>query len=284
MFITHQPYPYHYHFRGLLRLSIISFAAVFIFLWLFEPFQVNPEEQKLDYWLICLLHALVPVFIFYFYFSLFNLVISERVKDSWTLGNEVLHLGILFFLFGIGSFLVRDIIYTNPDNWSWRYFVEEIKNTFLGGMLISSLLILLNFYRLYTAAQKQAVQLNTHLRDTKVPERHSISITTQVKADCFDLKIETFLFARAEGNYVEIFCQTEDGIKKELKRITLTKLEGQLSIIPQLIRCHRAYLVNATNIYRIDGNAQGYRVSFAGTPEQALVSRNKMPAFNALMR
>ncbi len=284
MFITHQPYPYHYHFRGLLRLAIISFVAVFVFLWLFEPFHVNPEEQKLDYWLICLLHASVPVFIFYFYFSLLNLVVSERVKDNWTLGKEVLHLGSLFFLFGIASFLLRDVIYTNPDNWSWRYFFEEIKNTFLGGTLISSLLILLNFYRLYAATQKQALLLNIHLPETKVKELQPISIATQVKADDFDLKIETFLFARAEGNYVEIFCRTEDGVKKELKRITLTKLESQLSILPQLIRCHRAYLVNTTNIYRIDGNAQGYRVSFAGTTEQALVSRNKMPAFNALMR
>lgn len=283
MLILKQPYPFHYHIGKLHVLSSVYFAVIFLFLWLFEPFHVNPEEQKLDYWLICLLHACVPALIFYTYFLLLGFVVSEKTTDNWTVGMEIQHLCILFFLFGIASFLVRDVIYTNPDNWSWRYFFEEIKNTFLGGTLIASLLILLNFYRLYTGTQKQAIELNKHLQEDKESKPLLVSVKTQVKADDFDLKIETFLFARAEGNYVEIFCQTPDGVKRELKRITLTKLEAQLNTIPQLIRSHRAYLVNTNHTHRISGNAQGYQVFFTGTNEHALVARSKMQVFNALM-
>lgn len=284
MLILTQPYPYHYHTRRLYLLASIYFAIIFVFLWLFEPFHVNPEEQKIAYWQICILHAFIPSAIFYVYFLLFNIAVPETRKDSWTVGKEILHLCILFFLFGIASFLVRDVIYTNPDNWSWRYFFEEIKNTFLGGALLASLLILLNFYRLYTATQKQASELNKHLQDGKRSEPLLVSVKTQVKSDDFDLKIEAFLFARAEGNYVEIFSQTPEAIKKELKRITLTKLEGQLSSIPHVVRSHRAYLININNVHLVSGNAQGYQISFAGTNEQALVSRSKMQSFNTLMQ
>lgn len=284
MLLAQQPYPFHYRRRPLHLLTVLSFTIIFLFLWLFEPFHVNPEEQKLDYWLICLLHALIPTIIFYTYFLLLGLVVSETTTDSWTLGKEIQHLCILFFLFGIASFLVRDLIYTNPDNWSWRYFCEEIKNTFLGGSLIATLLILLNFYRLYTATQKQALQLNRHLQEGKKSEPQRVFIKTQVKADDFDLEIDTLLFARAEGNYIEIFYRTASEVKKELKRIPLAKLEAQLNNYPQLIRSHRAYLINTNNIHLISGNAQGYQVSFAGTHEQALVSRSKMRAFNDLMQ
>lgn len=284
MLILKQPYPFHYRRKSLHLLAVLSFAIIFLFLWLFEPFHVNPEEQKLDYWLICLLHAFVPAFIFYTYFLLLGIVVSEKTTDSWTLGKEIQHLCILFFLFGIASFLVRDLIYTNPDNWSWRYFFEEIKNTFLGGSLIASLLILLNFYRLYTTTQNQAIELNKHLQEGKKPEPQRLFIKTQVKADDFDLEIDTLFFVRAEGNYVEIFYRTANEVKKELKRIPLAKLEAQLSNYPQLIRSHRAYLINTNNIHLISGNAQGYQVSFTGTNEQALVSRSKMTAFNALMQ
>ena len=284
MFILKQPYPFHYHIRKLHLLSSIYFAIIFLFLWLFEPFHVNPEEQKIDYWQICILHGAVPSLIFYVYFFLFNSAVPETGKDTWTVGKEIFHLCILFFLFGIASFLVRDIIYTNPDNWSWHYFLEEIKNTFLGGSLIASFLILLNFYRLYSATQQQAIELNKHLHEGEKPEPQQVSIKTQVKADDFDLGIETLLFARAEGNYVEIFFRTADGVNKDLKRIPLTKLEDQLRDYPQLIRSHRAYLINTRNIHLVSGNAQGYQISFTGTTEEALVSRGKMKAFNDLMQ
>ncbi len=132
--------------------------------------------------------------------------------------------------------------------------------------------------------QKKAQELNTHLPTNRSVETESLSIRTQVKADDFELKIANLLFVRAEGNYVEIFYRSQAGVKKELKRITLTKLEAQLSVYPHVLRCHRAYLVNKNNIERISGNAQGYQLTFLGTSERALVSRNNMAAFNRLMR
>lgn len=46
--------------------------------------------------------------------------------------------------------LMRNINYTNPDNRSRHYLIEEVKNTFLDGALISTFWSLVNFYGLYS--------------------------------------------------------------------------------------------------------------------------------------
>jgi hypothetical protein len=282
--LLHQPYPYNHSTKILYKLASVSFIIVFLFLWLFEPFHVNTDEQKLSYWLICFIHATSPSLIYIIYFLLFNFVTPITNHESWTVGKEIVHLAVLFFFIGVSSFLVRDLIYSNADNWSWRYFIEEIKNTFLAGTLISSLLILINFYRLNSATQQQAAVANKHLPHAETSTPESVSIKTLVKSDDFSLAIDHFLFARAEGNYVEIFCINNGIVKKELKRISLSNLETQLSAYPYLFRCHRAYLVNANNINGVTGNAQGYQLSFSGTAEQPYVSRKNLPQFNKLLK
>jgi LytTr DNA-binding domain len=280
--VLQQPYPYYYFRANLFRLAATAFTIVFIFLIAFKPFVVNPAEQRMSYWIICGIHAFIPAFVFSVYFFFMDRFLSDTQKDRWSLGTESMHLAILFFLFGVASFLVRDIIYTNPDNWSWYYFSEEVKNTFLGGTLISVILILMNFYRLYSQSQRHAVQINTHLHPLIVNEVHSISVTTNVKADDFVLNLDHFLFARASGNYVELYKKNSSGIAKELKRLTLAQLENQLT--PHALRTHRSYLVNVRHINGVSGNAQGYELSFPDTELTAPVSRGNIAAFEAAMK
>lgn len=284
MLAIFQLYPYYYRTRGLHKIVGIYFIIIFLFLWLFKPFHVNTDEQKVSYVVICLIHAVVPSIIFYVYFILFNLLATEQKIEKWTVRNEIIHLSILFFLIGIVSFLVRDVIYTNPDNWSWRYFVEEVMNTFLAGSLISVLLILINFYRLNSSTKKHAELVNTHLPGNTVLDSELISIKTNVKADDFTLRVHDFLFARAEGNYLEIYCQIDGEAKKELKRMTLSQLESQLSSVLYIIKSHRAYIVNTRCILHVTGNAQGYLLSFSATTEQVPVSRSRISAFDKLLK
>jgi hypothetical protein len=279
MTLLRQPYPYYYFRANLPRLAATAFAIIFIFLLAFKPFIVNPAEQRIGYWLICAIHALLPVLIFSIYFFFADRILSETSKERWSLGTEVAHLCILFFLFGIASFLVRDIIYTNPDNWSWYYFKEEIKNTFLGGTLISLILILLNFYRLYTRSQQQAVNISKQLHPPAAEPVRTISIVANVKGDDFELDLASFLFARSSGNYVEVHSRAGTGITKQLKRLTLGQLETQLS--PHVVRTHRSYIVNPKHIIHVSGNAQGYALSFSGTGMKAPVSRSNIPLFDA---
>jgi len=279
MTIFRQPYPYYYYRTSLLRLAAILFVIVFLFLFAFRPFVVNPAELRMSYWLTCLIHAVVPTLIFCLYYLVKNISLSSAKKDGWTLGMEILNLCILFFLLGVGSFLIRDIIYTNDDNWSWYYLLIEIKNTFLAGFLIATFLSLLNFYILYKKSQRQAAELDHHLRQFDATQStKTISIQASTKSDDFVVDLDTFLFARASGNYVEVHVKVSAVISKSLKRLTLAQLEAQLT--PNVIRTHRSYLVNARHIIHVSGNAQGYELSFADTELTVPVSRSYLAAFD----
>lgn len=282
MTIFRQPYPYYYYRTTLFRLAVSVFVIIFLFLLVFKPFVVNPAEQRMSYWLICLIHAALPTVIFYMYFLVRNIFLSETRKERWTLGMEIIHLCILFFLLGIGSFLVRDIIYTNPDNWSWHYLLEEIKNTFLAGTLISTFLSLLNFYRLSSKSQREAARIDSHLPPPVSISTQTIAVSTNLKSDDFIVDLNTFLFARASGNYVEVHVKENNTVSKSLKRLTLAQLETQL--MPHVLRTHRSYLVNIRHIVHVSGNAQGYELQFADTDLTALVSRSNLAAFDVAMK
>lgn len=139
-------YPARYTTRNLGKTAGILFGVLFAFLMLYRPFGVYEPELKFDYSLICVFHALSPTLLVISYFSLLNYYRSVcRRLQEWTLFQEYYQLSIMLFLIGIASFLMRDFIYNNPDNWSLRYFWEEIRNCYLVGSLFYFYLLLANF-------------------------------------------------------------------------------------------------------------------------------------------
>lgn len=202
-------------------------------------------------------------------------------ERRWTFGKEALHLCILLLLIGIGSFLVRDIIYENPNNWSLRYFWEEIGNTFLVGALLLAVLLPLNLERLLNKYKSGASRLNFEKISEPLAGR-SIFIQTPITSEGFDLHISSFLFAKVDGNYTEVYWQENDKVKKTLVRLSLKELKKQLSAYRFIFETHRSYLVNIHNVKTVSGNAQGYLISFDRCNFEVPVSRLKISHFNAL--
>ncbi len=277
-------YPPRYLRERLFRTVCIQFGVIFIFLLLFKPFGVYETEHKVAYVLICLLHALFPSLIIYIYFQALSYINRRASKPKvWTSLQEYANLAAVFLLIGIASFLLRGFIYNNPDNWSWRYLWEEVRNCYLAG-------IFLYFFLLFAGS---------HFRHNKVADSASSSfagtsddsdcetlpstelfIKTQVQQDDFILIPDQLLFAKAEGNYIQLTVCIDQKVRTELKRIPLKQFEAQLSTYPFLFRCHRAYLVNLLQIKKVSGNTQRYMLTLNMTAEQIPVSRTQIEIFN----
>ncbi|WP_296317106.1 LytR/AlgR family response regulator transcription factor [Winogradskyella sp. UBA3174] len=273
-----QAYPFYYEdlkkvFILLCCMSIISF----LFSYLFEPFSMNQAEHKISSLWILILHAFIPIPIALGYLFLLNKTVKNT--SHWTLGKEFLHLAHVLFLIGLASFFLRDFIYTNPDNWSFRYFWEEIRNTFLVGSLILVVILPLNLERLLYRHFNFLNQIATKSSITK--KSNSIHINTPIPGEQFEVNIGTFLFAKVESNYIEIIYSSVTGFEKLLKRMTLKEFEEQLSSFPYVFKVHRSYLVNLQTIESISGNAQGYMLRLKNFSEAAIpVSRSKIQEFN----
>lgn len=275
-------YPTRYEQRNLTRYALTLFIIIFAFLYFFKPFGVNESELRISYLFICFLHALNPILIVYLYFSLLNYNRDKKHTDNWSLRKELFHLTMILLMIGVGSYLLRGIIYTSPENLSAAHLLEEIKNVFLAGALIFSYLIFARFYFKPNAKTNTQAEMPTmpgevvFVRLADVP----VFIKAHVKIDDFYLNPDDLLFVKAEGNYSMLTYINNGVLKTELKRISLKQLELQLKGFPNLLRCHRAYLLNIQQIAKLSGNSQGYSISFDKTDDKVPVSRAYLNVFN----
>ncbi len=247
----------------------------FFFNYTFEPFNVEYSEHKMNYFWVSIIHSLTPAIVLYALSIVGN---AFRLEDKWNIIKEAFLIFLFFLIVGLVQFLIRDIIYDNVNNWSWHYLYEEIRNTFLVGTLFVTILIPINFNRLNTKHSNSANTLNDAIND-------SFSVNKQVediiKINDLELDLEQFMFAKSEGNYLEIYLNKQNP-NKVLIRITLKNFEALLKTYPNIIKTHRSYLVNSNCIEKLKGNAQGYQLHI--NKYIVPVSRNMIANFNLRMK
>ncbi len=270
-----QPYPFYYEGRTYFYILGILFLMGLGFNYFFRPFDINTAEHKMSYFLISFIHTLTAIAVFLLLFIFLKW--SPNITKSWNVKKEIITLTVFLFVTGIGQFLIRDIIYDNPNNWSFRYLFEEVRNTFLVGILFIAILVPANFNWLY---HRNSLRANTlKPKNTDAENNRKIFVKTHLKGDDFYLESHEFIFARSEGNYVEIALLKEGKAQKLLKRISIKDLENQLAALHYILRTHRSYLVNLNFVSNVTGNAQGYRLGLNGSDEIVAVSRKMIPLF-----
>lgn len=273
-----EPYPFYFEGRTLRWLVGILFLMAVFFEIAFRPFGVYTPEHRIPHFWIAVFHSTVAATVF---ISCSYFVRITRLREHWTVRKDILFLFVFLLITGVGQFLIRDLIYDNPYNWSWNFLLEEVRNTLLTGFLFVLILVPLNQARLSRKHSEKARSI--YLRHLLHAET-VFPIQTELKGDDFSLNSSDFLFAKAEGNYVAIYLKGTDTHRRLLKRLRLSDLEEQLSGHQAICRCHRSYLVNLQAVRDIQGNAQGYRLKLEGTDEEVLVSRGMTSAFEDRMQ
>jgi hypothetical protein len=269
------PYPYYYKEIPVGYLAAIIFLMSMGFNYLFEPFEVYRPEHRMHYFWISMVHSGNALLVALVWFRIWNRQVNE---EKWTTGKEMLLIAGYLLVVGLSQFLVRDVIYDNPFNWTGRYLYEEIRNTFLVGILFACILIPLNFWRLQRSHRHQADQFIPTLQGPRA-DPVPISIGTRQKSDDFEIHPEELLLAKAEGNYLEIYMLAEAKMEKIIKRMTLKDLENQLGHLPNFCKTHRSYLVNLSSVEQVKGNAQGLQLIIPGLSFTVPVSRNMISNF-----
>ncbi len=139
--------------------------------------------------------------------------------------------------------------------------------------------------RILSARLKEEIDLNRALerRSTNNSNTHNDNTLLQENEKVIEIKGSTkesitlfpsqLQFIEAEGNYINIFYIDKDLPQKKTIRCTLKQVEELLKNHANIIRCHRAFIINIDKISHVDGNAQGYRLHINGTDRTALVSR-----------
>lgn len=132
----------------------------------------------------------------------------------------------------------------------------------------------INYHRLNTRNSTNANAFNTS-KEITINSNRTPSYINELDVDS-----QNVLYAKAEGNYIDLFLRNGS---KTLKRLTMKRLENILDSYPNYIRTHRSYIVNINQIDSITGNAQGYKLQIKDCANIIPVSRNMISMFDEKM-
>lgn len=274
-----QPYPFNYKGSSLVVFLTCIFIFVFYVTYILQPYQIVSSELRMKYIYICVIRSVISISGVLLTVVLVNCA-DNTIKSKWKVKHELLFLYASLLFIGLGNFFIREVIYDNPNNFSLRYFKEELYNTFFTGFLVVTLIVSINFNRLFFRNQKRVKKLPMRRAQIEVSQNsRMVDIVTPLKKENFKLDTIDLLFVKSDGNYLEISLVDNLSFKKEIKRISILELKRQLSNYPHIIRSHRSYLVNLNKIEKVEGNAEGYTLILQNGDCTVPVSRGNITDF-----
>lgn len=296
--ILKQPFPAH-SLSGSIRMAALIGLFVAVFLFVFQPFGLREAPDSSEKILIILGYGLVTfACICISAVSLSKLFPKWFRRESWTVSKEIRITLFNFLLIGFFNTLYTFLIFRQPFNLRFLLYFELI--TLAVGIIPVSLIVLFRYNRLLQANLLLAREMNSelnlsatettltlpHLNSTeipKLPETRIFTFSSESGTEQLTLNQQDFLFATAADNYVELHYLENGLAKKSLIRSSLSRVEETVKTDPQLVRCHRAYLVNLNQVRNFSGNAQGLKLALNGTPELIPVSRKMVAEIKALL-
>jgi hypothetical protein len=177
--------------------------------------------------------------------------------------------------------------------WSLSFIAFLCFLHFFGAIVLSSYIIfkvaliclappaILDIYDKNASMKLDNALLNLQLEivqkknDTSEKENlnQSIEFHTEKTSEKFSLLNSEILFFKSADNYVEIYYRKGGEVNKKVIRSKLRDVEFHLRIYPNLIRCHRSYIVNIHHIEKASLYNTHHELILFGVKEPIPVSR-----------
>ncbi len=274
-----EPFPLEISWPSFLKNAAIALVVVTLFLYFLRPFGAQIERRdEAVYFLTCLgygLVAAVALMSMGLVLRFFPAFFSEK---KWTLGREIGFQIASISLVGTGNWLYGDWLYGHGRSLgSWLAWQ---KMTALVAFAPIAVTAIFRQRRLKNRFETEAVLIQKNLSEkTQLVENQPVIASKIVlvgdnQGEKLEVERADFLYLEAADNYVEAHFLKGEKATSKLLRGTLKKMEEQLTGQPDLVRCHRAFLVNFEKVERVSGNAQGYKLHLEGASEAIPVSRN----------
>ena len=270
--VYRKPYPLLWRSSGIYWgfLAVAVFIALMIRV--FEPYGLGMVAHPFK---AAYIWGFVPVIVTGFLINqaLLNglLLRGEHGADSWTAGRELLW--ILWNIFSIG--LLADVyFYLTP---LCRVSFSDLFRYLGQGLLIAVIpetFYVMISYAVFLRRRLHAVETVNRKLDTGGYSAGEmvIELTGENEKDVLEVPLEALLFIRSVDNYCNVYLWEKGSIQRNLLRSSLKRMEGQIKT-PELVRCHRSYIVNLTQVRALSGNARGYRLHLRHFVDPIPVSR-----------
>jgi len=265
--------------REILGTSVfVSLTLLFFFLW-FQPDKV----QSLEGWRwIGVIGGLVFTSFAILFVSQY-LLLSSSFKNSRAMTGksrqEVTLIAASLLMLGVGIFLyfyLFGFIRLNPI----VLMKIEMRTLLIG---LSPMIVSRRFLAKESGRSKEGFvngsDLGVSLSPPESLTTSVISLHSESGREVITINLDDLLLVTSADNYVVIFFKGETGVRKELLRTSLNRVERLLRSHPTIFRCHRTAIVNLRNVKSISGNSQGYRLKLEQVDRAIPVARSRVRFF-----
>ena len=218
-----------------------------------QEYQADYRNVKLAGYALCII---LPILISH----RLNLLIYNRTGKKWQIKDELISivpivLTILTCSYFYNIWVVNEG-YFNPSINGFYLFSLNF------GLPTLSLIIPLYLF----IRHSHIIPKVLHSLRSKVKY---IELVGDLSSDRIKLNVEHFFYAKAQGNYVEIYYQEDNEQNKTLIRTTLSSIHEQ---IPNAIQVHRSFLINPEKVLQLEGNSRKRNVILKGVTNPIPVS------------
>lgn len=194
---------------------------------------------------------------------------SWFAERTWTVGKEILWSSIIIVTIAFGNMLYSGWVFGGGygDLLPWLGVTAAI------GVIPMTVITLVNYLRLlrkYTTTDLYVEKPEPEA--TPEPPARPITFTAENGKDSLTLALDDLLFVESADNYSEVVFLQSEKTKKTLLRGSLSRFEEQAHH-PDVVRCHRSYVVNLGQVESVSGNAQGYKLQLKNYPSLIPVAR-----------
>jgi hypothetical protein len=205
---------------------------------------------------------------------LFNsFIVYERVVKKHTYATTTAWIIWIIFCIGVSNFLVTTKVF-GFENFSLYVFIKNQIYTLILGLIITpfGLMIHYNFVLRQKILKIETIQSETSAVKQKPEVNEMIFLRSDYNNDSFEVSLNRIIFIKSADNYIDVYYSAGDTISHKFIRNTLTAIE-QMQIHPDLVRCHRSYIVNRRKIRSLEGNSYGYTMLLEGSNQKIPLSR-----------
>lgn len=192
-------------------------------------------------------------------------------ESKWTVGRQILWTAWILIVISLFNSIYSAIIGIFP--FSLYQLIISMLQVILVGIFPVAAIVMLDYLRLFRKHAKRADVLKKKLATHSSSANSALTLIAENKNDRLQLKLGELLYLTSADNYVEVIYRLESGLENTLLRGTLKKFGQQLTH-PAIVRCHRSYVVNLSQVINISGNAQGYVLKLRGNDDIIPVSRS----------
>jgi hypothetical protein len=275
--IFNKPYPFNDDLKYNTKFIFFTSIGVFIFLFLFQPFNISTLPVKEKYYLMLGFAGITFLSLSLNLMLIPSMLPNKFSSVHWTIKREILwNLWILFTIL-VGYFFLNNSLGVLKVSFSM-----VIKLVLMAVVPITALIIV-NQNKILRSHLKLADELNRKLKENKLIEEKIIYFNSDYQKGSLAIKINHLLFIRSANNYIEIFWKEGGIIKKQMVRCSMANVEENFKEYKFIIKCHRSYMVNINHIEKIEGNSQGYKLFFENVSFSIPVSKNSVAKLQELI-